>query len=64
MQKYVNLVYTLSHRSQLWPTIKHSFSHTFPNNFQIIIIDYFKGLLMTHYLDIFWEKIGIKRVKG
>ncbi len=32
----------------------HHFSHTFPKkkNPQIII-DYFKGLLMTHYLDIF-----------
>ncbi len=31
----------------------HNFSHTFPKKIQKIIIDYFKGLLMTHHLDIF-----------
>ncbi len=35
--------YILSHR-----TIKQFFTH-----FKKIIIDYFKGLLMTHHLDIF-----------
>ncbi len=34
--------------------IKRNFSHTFPKKKILkIIIDYFKGLLMTHNLDIF-----------
>ncbi len=39
------------------------FTH-FSKKKKIIIIDYFKGLLVTHHLDIFMsgKKIGIKRV--
>ncbi len=40
---------------------KTQFSHTFPKQFQKIIIDYFKGLLITHHLDIFMsgKKMGL-----
>ncbi len=39
-----------------------NFSHTFPKKNQKITIDYFKGLLMTHHLDIFMsgeKKLGL-----
>ncbi len=63
LYKYVISVHTLSHRSQLWPNIKHNFSHTFPkflkNNywlFQRVACDTSFG-----YFHV-CEKFGIKRV--
>ncbi len=46
------------------PTIKHNFSHTFPKKCQNIFSDYFKGLLMTHHLDIFisGKNLGLNRL--
>ncbi len=58
LQKYFNSVQTLSHRSQLWPTIKQFFTHFSKKKKKI---DYFKWLLMTHHLDIFMsgKKLGL-----
>ncbi len=46
---------------QLCPNIKHNFSHTFTKK---KIIDYFKGLLVTHHLDIFMsgKNLGLRTV--
>ncbi len=48
-----------------YPTGHDHFSHTFPQTFKKIIIDYFKGLVMTHHLDIFMsgKNVGLNRVK-
>ncbi len=44
---------------------ENSFSHTFPKKIQNTMINYFKGLLMTHNLDIFMsgKNLGLNGVE-
>ncbi len=62
--RYITIFMTVEicYFSTHYPT-GHNFSHAFP---QKIIIDYFKGLLMTHNLDIFMsgKNLGLNGLSG
>ncbi len=60
--------HTIPHRWDNCDQTQNTFFHTVKKikNYNNNNIDYFKGLLMTHHLDIFMsgKKCGIERVKG